>query len=48
MSSHPDPGNREQVITDAIQKMFPSGIPTHLTKGATLRGRADDTRSGAY
>jgi predicted Zn-dependent protease len=48
MSSHPDPGNREQVISDAIHKQFPSGIPADLTKGATLRGRADAARSGAY
>jgi predicted Zn-dependent protease len=48
MSSHPDPGNREQVIAKAIQELFPSGIPAHLTKGAALRGRADGTRSGAY
>jgi predicted Zn-dependent protease len=48
MSSHPDPGNREQVISDAIHKQFPSGIPTNLTKGAILRGRADAARQGAY
>jgi predicted Zn-dependent protease len=33
MSSHPDPGNREQVIQQAIERRFPDGVPSHLTLG---------------
>lgn len=48
MSSHPDPGNREEEIQAEIQRDFPSGIPSNLTKGQPLSGRADAARSGAY
>jgi predicted Zn-dependent protease len=48
MSSHPDPGNREQEIQAEIQRDFPSGIPPNFTKGQALSGRADAARSGAY
>jgi hypothetical protein len=48
MSSHPDPGNREQEIQTEIQREFPSGIPANLTKGQLLSARADATRSSAY
>jgi predicted Zn-dependent protease len=34
MSTHPDPGNRSQVITAAIERRFPNGIPGNLTMGA--------------
>jgi|SRR5687768_2518822 len=34
MSTHPDPGNRRQVITQAIQRHFPNGVPANLTLGA--------------
>ena len=36
MSTHPDPGNRRQVIAAAIQREFPNGIPASLGLGATL------------
>lgn len=36
MSSHPNPGNRQQVIQEAIQKTFPNGVPEGLNKGAPL------------
>ena len=37
MSSHPNPGNRQQVIEAAIEKMYPNGVPRELTNGAELR-----------
>jgi predicted Zn-dependent protease len=37
MSSHPDPGNRIGVIQAEIEKKFPSGVPSELTKGRELR-----------
>jgi predicted Zn-dependent protease len=37
MSSHPNPGNRQQVIEAAIEKMYPNGVPPGLTNGAELR-----------
>jgi beta-barrel assembly-enhancing protease len=37
MSSHPNPGNREQVIQSAIDKLYPNGVPRELTNGAELR-----------
>ena len=36
LSTHPDPGNRSQVITAAIERRFPNGIPGNLTMGARL------------
>ena len=36
MSTHPDPGNRRQVIAAAIERNFPNGIPSNLTLGARL------------
>ena len=36
MSTHPDPGNRSQVIAAAIERRFPNGIPPNLTLGARL------------
>ncbi len=36
MSTHPDPGNRRQVIAAAIQREFPNGIPASLGLGATF------------
>lgn len=33
MSTHPDPGNREQQIQAEIQKRFPNGVPPELTSG---------------
>jgi len=36
MSTHPDPGNRAQVITAAIERRFPNGVPGNLTMGARL------------
>jgi beta-barrel assembly-enhancing protease len=37
MSSHPNPGNRQQVIEAAIEKLYPNGVPRGLTNGAELR-----------
>jgi beta-barrel assembly-enhancing protease len=37
MSSHPNPGNRQQVIEAAIEKLYPNGVPRELTNGAELR-----------
>jgi predicted Zn-dependent protease len=34
LSTHPDPGNRREVIAGAIQRRFPNGVPTELTLGA--------------
>jgi len=36
MSSHPDPGNREAVIQQAIDRTFPNGVPPNLTTGQQL------------
>jgi len=34
MSSHPDPGNRRQIITAAIERLYPGGaVPASLTLG---------------
>jgi predicted Zn-dependent protease len=44
MSTHPDPGNREQEIEAEIRRDFPSGIPANLTKGQPLSGGADAAR----
>ena len=48
MSSHPDPGNREQKLEAEIQQDFPSGVPSDLTKGRALRARANAANGGAY
>lgn len=48
MSSHPDPGNREQKLEAEIQQDFPSGVPSDLTKGRVLRARANAANGGAY
>ena len=37
MSTHPNPGNREQMIQTAIEKMYPNGVPRELTNGAEMR-----------
>lgn len=34
MSTHPDPGNRREVIAGAIERRFPNGVPNNLTLGA--------------
>jgi len=34
LSTHPDPGNRREVIAQAIQRHFPDGVPPRLTLGA--------------
>jgi len=36
MSSHPDPGNRSEVIKQEIAKRYPNGVPAELTTGAKL------------
>jgi predicted Zn-dependent protease len=33
MSTHPNPGNRREVIEQAIEKKYPSGVPRDLTLG---------------
>ena len=48
MSSHPDPGNREQKLEAEIQQDFPSGVPSDLTKGRVLRAHAKAAGGGAY
>jgi len=37
MSSHPDPGNRREVIQRAIESRFPSGVPETLTLGRRIK-----------
>jgi predicted Zn-dependent protease len=44
MSSHPDPGNREQEILAKVQEEFPSGLPQGLSKGRALPGNAAASR----
>jgi len=36
MSSHPDPGNRAQVIRTEVARRYPGGVPASLTTGAAL------------
>ncbi|HEY2941469.1 MAG TPA: M48 family metallopeptidase [Vicinamibacteria bacterium] len=36
LSSHPDPGNRQENIREAIAKKFPGGVPSNLTVGRTI------------
>jgi predicted Zn-dependent protease len=36
MSSHPDPGNRREVIQRAIDSRFPQGVPENLTQGRRI------------
>ena len=48
MSSHPDPGNREQQIQAEIQKDFPAGLPQVLSKGRALPGSATASREDSY
>jgi predicted Zn-dependent protease len=36
LSSHPDPGNRQENIRGAIAKKFPGGVPSNLTVGRTI------------
>jgi predicted Zn-dependent protease len=33
LSTHPDPGNREQAIGAEIARLFPNGVPSQLAKG---------------
>jgi predicted Zn-dependent protease len=47
MSTHPDPGNRRQVITDAIERRFPGGVPAHLTLGARFASTFGSPEGGA-
>jgi predicted Zn-dependent protease len=41
LSSHPDPGNRQQTILEAIAERFPSGVPASLTLGREIRLAGD-------
>jgi predicted Zn-dependent protease len=41
LSSHPDPGNRQQRILEAIEKRFPGGVPASLNLGRTITLTAD-------
>jgi predicted Zn-dependent protease len=36
LSSHPDPGNREEEIKAAIAERYPQGVPAELTTGRSL------------
>jgi beta-barrel assembly-enhancing protease len=36
LSTHPDPGNRQAVIQQAIQQKFPGGPPANLTMGRPI------------
>ena len=36
LSTHPNPGNRQQHIREAIQASYPSGVPAGLQTGAAL------------
>jgi hypothetical protein len=35
MSTHPNPGNRREVIQAAIKQKYPDGVPEDLTLGAS-------------
>ena len=37
MSSHPDPGNRVQLIEAEIAKLYPNGVPPELTLGRPVQ-----------
>ena len=37
MNSHPDPGNRSEVIQRVINSRFPNGVPETLTLGRTVQ-----------
>lgn len=41
MSSHPDPGNRQQTISEAIAKRFPGGVPESLSLGREITVTGD-------
>jgi predicted Zn-dependent protease len=45
MSSHPDPGNREETIKAEIAKEFPNGMPANLTTGSK---RAQAAGAGTF
>jgi predicted Zn-dependent protease len=36
LSTHPNPGNRQQHIQETIVKLFPNGLPSGLTRGRVL------------
>ncbi|MGI8785488.1 MAG: M48 family metalloprotease [Acidobacteriota bacterium] len=38
LSSHPDPGNRQERIREAIAQRFPSGVPDNLSQGRRMSG----------
>jgi len=40
MSTHPNPGNRLQHIQEAINKLYPGGVPADLKPGAALKAGA--------
>jgi predicted Zn-dependent protease len=42
MSTHPNPGNRRDVITHTIEEKYPTGVPEDLTLGA--RGPRPESR----
>jgi beta-barrel assembly-enhancing protease len=39
MSSHPDPGNRDALIRDVIERRWPGGVPAHLSTGGPIPRR---------
>ena len=43
MSTHPKPANRREYIRGIIGDLFPNGVPSDLTRGATLHGSSEGT-----
>ena len=43
LSSHPDPGNRQERIREVIAKRFPGGVPAGLKLGQRITLRADSS-----
>ena len=46
LSSHPDPGNRQGKIQEAIARKFPSGVPPDLTTGRTITASREASADG--
>jgi predicted Zn-dependent protease len=45
LSSHPDPGNRQEKIQEAIAARFPGGVPSDLKLGRKITLGADAVSS---
>jgi predicted Zn-dependent protease len=48
LSSHPDPGNREESILEAIGKRFPAGVPASLILGREITLSSDGALGFAF